>query len=191
MTTDHDDLEHLVRTTLATLYTEPDDPGLIPAVHHRIRRRQRHRKIVTGATAAAAVAIAAATTPIWARGPSSGSSGSDASCAPIVQFRGGTFFGVLVKPGKGEVVVPAAHRQKAGTGTIPPCNDTNHSHGHSQTMTLYRINGFPTSALVADQKGLVWQRQAPNPSQLTLTHQAVVDGRALAAKPWVQTYNPS
>ncbi len=186
-TTDHGDLEQLVRTSLATLYSEPDDPGLVAAVHHRIRRR-RHRRMAASATAA--VVAVAATAPLWTRDMPTGTSGSDASCAAVVQFRGATYSGVLVEPGKGEVVVPASHRQEAGTGTIPPCNDTNHSHGPGQTMELYRINGFPTSALVADQRGLVWQRQAANPSQLTLTHQAIIDGRALGAEPWIQTYTP-
>lgn len=81
------------------------------------------------------------------------------------------------------MVVPASHRRQAGSGTIPPCNDTNHSHGHSHRIELYRINGSPTSALVADQRGVVWQRQAPDPSQLTLTRQARGDGRPRSRGP--------
>ena len=82
----------------------------------------------------------------------SGNSGSSASCAAQLRFRGQMYGGSSLRthPPYTQVArIDAAHMHVIGTGVLPACQDTNHSTDQDQSVPVARIDGVDPGTAVA------------------------------------------
>lgn len=104
--------------------------------------------------------------------------GSSASCAATLKFRGQVYGGTSLRthpPYDRIGRIPAAHMHEIGSGELPPCNDTNDAHDPAQQVRVARIDGVdPQVAVAVFPDGSVYLRPAA-----TLP-------RALVSAPWIR-----
>ena len=115
-------------------------------------------------------------------GAGSGNTGSAASCVAVLKFGGEVYRGTSLRahpPYNRVGRIPPAHMHKIGTGILPACNDTNHSHDLPQAVQVARIDGVsPQMAVAVLPGGSVFVRSgAPIPHSLT-------------SAPWIQWVEP-